>query len=150
MFLKTRKHSSIRFEAFAVYFNLNLGHFYWDTFYMVYLDVTFILRFSFHLFIWNFICMFSEYQGCYLDRKPLRDLPRRFTRYSLTPEICLNECKYQNYKFAGLQYGYLCFCGNGFGRYGKVADSYCNSKCLGDKARNCGAFWHNSVYSLGE
>ena len=99
------------------------------------------------LFIDVILCL--DYQGCYKDRKPGRDLPRRFTRYAMTPEVCLRECKYQGYNFAGLQYSYLCFCGNAFGRYGKVDDAFCNSRCLGDKTRPCGAFWHNSVYSVG-
>lgn len=80
---------------------------------------------------------------------PVRDLPKRFTRFDTTPEACISECKYQNYKFAGVQYGYLCFCGNAFGRYGRVKDEDCNSRCNGDVKRNCGAFWHNSVYSVG-
>ena len=91
----------------------------------------------------------SGYQGCYKDRMPVRDLPKRFTRFDTTPEACISECRYQNYKFAGVQYGYLCFCGNAFGRYGRVKDEDCNSRCNGDVKRNCGAFWHNSVYSVG-
>ncbi|XP_057316900.1 uncharacterized protein LOC130657922 isoform X8 [Hydractinia symbiolongicarpus] len=91
-----------------------------------------------------------SYQGCYKDRKPIRDLPKRFNRFDTTPEACISECKYQNYKFAGVQYGYLCFCGNAFGRYGKVADSDCNSLCSGDSKRSCGAFWHNSVYAVDD
>ena len=42
-----------------------------------------------------------SYQGCYKDRKPVRDLPKRYTRFDTTPESCIMECKYQNYKFAG-------------------------------------------------
>lgn len=93
----------------------------------------------------------SDYQGCFSDLKaPTRDLPKRFTRYDTTPENCVQECKYQNYKFAGVQYGYLCFCGNAFGRYKRLPDNDCNSKCKGDAFRNCGGYYHNSVYSVGK
>jgi WSC domain. len=81
--------------------------------------------------------------------RPLRDLPKRFTRYATTPETCVRECQYQNYKFAGVQYGYLCFCGNAFGRYGSLPDNDCNSECQGDGGRKCGGYYHNSVYSTG-
>ncbi|XP_066934660.1 microtubule-associated protein futsch-like isoform X2 [Clytia hemisphaerica] len=87
------------------------------------------------------------YQGCFKDMRPLRDLPKRFTRYRTTPETCVRECAYQNYKFAGVQYGYLCFCGNAFGRYGSLPDNDCNSECQGDLKRKCGGYYHNSVYS---
>ncbi|XP_065660774.1 uncharacterized protein LOC100198865 isoform X4 [Hydra vulgaris] len=90
----------------------------------------------------------KHYQGCFKDRRPNRDLPKRFTRYETTPEACINECQYQGFKFAGVQYGYLCFCGNGFGRYGRAKDSVCNVACMGDATRTCGAFWHNAVYSV--
>lgn len=82
--------------------------------------------------------------------RPLRDLPKRFTRYATTPETCVRECAYQNYKFAGVQYGYLCFCGNAFGRYGSLPDNDCNSECQGDLKRKCGGYYHNSVFSVGK
>lgn len=90
----------------------------------------------------------AYYQGCFKDMRPLRDLPKRYTRYRTTPENCVRECAYQNYKFAGVQYGYLCFCGNAFGRYGSLPDNDCNSDCLGDARRKCGGYYHNSIYSV--
>lgn len=88
------------------------------------------------------------YVGCFRDRKPGRDLPRQFTKYEMTPEWCVGKCKLAGFNYAGLQYGYLCFCGNKYGKYGQVDDGECSSLCFGDKTRNCGAFWHNSIFSV--
>lgn len=88
------------------------------------------------------------YVGCFRDRKPGRDLPKQFTKYEMTPEWCVGKCKLAGYSFAGLQYGYLCFCGNKYGKYGKADNSECSSLCFGDKTRNCGAFWHNSIFAV--
>ncbi|XP_048580560.1 uncharacterized protein LOC5504143 isoform X2 [Nematostella vectensis] len=88
------------------------------------------------------------FQGCYRDRMPDRDLPVRFSKFDMTPEWCVGRCKLAGYKFAGLQYAYLCFCGNRFGNYGAASITKCSSRCYGDKNRHCGAFWHNSIYSI--
>lgn len=90
----------------------------------------------------------SSYQGCFRDKKPGRDLPKQFTKYEMTPEWCVGKCKLAGYSYAGLQYGYLCFCGDKFGKYGRADDRECDSLCFGDKTRNCGSFWHNSIFSV--
>ena len=90
----------------------------------------------------------AAYQGCFKDRKPHRDMKKHFSKFEMTPEWCLHTCKKEGYRFAGVQYSYLCFCGNKFGKYGRVPDSECSSRCYGDKNRFCGAFWHNSIYSV--
>ncbi|XP_020619537.1 protein transport protein SEC31-like [Orbicella faveolata] len=92
----------------------------------------------------------SSYQGCFRDKKPGRDLPKQFTKYEMTPEWCVGKCKLAGYSYAGLQYGYLCFCGDKFGKYGRADDRDCDSLCFGDKTRNCGSFWHNSIFSVGK
>ena len=68
----------------------------------------------------------------------------------MTPEWCVGKCKLAGYSYAGLQYGYLCFCGDKFGKYGRADDRDCDSLCFGDKTRNCGSFWHNSIFAVGE
>jgi len=92
----------------------------------------------------------AAYQGCFRDKKPGRDLPKQFTKYEMTPEWCVGKCKLAGYSYAGLQYGYLCFCGDKFGKYGRADDRDCDSLCFGDKTRNCGSFWHNSIFSVGK
>lgn len=90
----------------------------------------------------------EAYQGCFKDKKPNRDMKKHFSKFEMTPEWCLHTCKKEGYRFAGVQYSYLCFCGNKFGKYGRVHDTECSSRCYGDRNRFCGSFWHNSVYSI--
>ncbi len=87
------------------------------------------------------------YIGCYID-KPQRDINTQYTSTgSMTIEACAVTCRRQGYKFAGLQYGSQCFCGNRYGRYGK--SSACNMPCAGNKSQTCGGTWANSVYAVG-
>lgn len=65
-------------------------------------------------------------------------------------EWCVGKCKLVGYKYVGLQYGYLCFCGDRFGIYGKVDDVECDSLCFGDKIRYCGVFWYNFIFFVGK
>ena len=51
--------------------------------------------------------------------------------------------------YAGVQYGYLCHCGDEYGKYGEAGEHECNSACLGDEGKKCGGFWRNSVYTSG-
>ncbi|XP_046857607.1 uncharacterized protein LOC124451009 [Xenia sp. Carnegie-2017] len=90
----------------------------------------------------------EAYQGCFKDQKPNRDMKKHFAKFEMTPEWCVHTCKEDGYRFAGVQYSYLCFCGNKFGKYGRVSDTECRSRCYGDKNRFCGSFWHNSIYSV--
>lgn len=103
-----------------------------------------------HNIIYFFLFLSAAYQGCFRDRKPGRDLPKQFTKYEMTPEWCVGKCKLAGYSYAGLQYGYLCFCGDKFGKYGRAEDRDCDSLCFGDKTRYCGSFWHNSIFAVGE
>jgi hypothetical protein len=63
------------------------------------------------------ICMLRARPA--FDHHAGRDMPGFFgvnTMYSLAQ--CQEFCK--NSFYMGLQYGYECYCGNDFGRYGKV------------------------------
>ncbi len=41
-----------------------------------------------------------------------------------------------------------CFCGNNYGKYGKVDDKECKMVCTYDKTTKCGGSHRNSVYTL--
>ena len=103
-----------------------------------------------------------DYVGCYRDEKEKgRDLP--FRPQSRTHNrgdalSCVLNCAESGFIYAGLQNGNLCFCGNKYGRYGRVSDKHCNLKCLkpigvqkqsttDDVFNSCGGKWVNSVYS---
>ncbi|CAB4002918.1 Hypothetical predicted protein, partial [Paramuricea clavata] len=87
------------------------------------------------------------YIGCFIDQHPNRDLKKMFTVNNLTPVSCRSVCKEKGHVYAGVQYGYLCHCGDDYGKYGEVGEHECNSACLGDDGKKCGGFWRNSVYT---
>jgi len=88
----------------------------------------------------------NTYLGCWTDAGT-RDLP--ILAYSgisdATIELCVEYCKIYGYSFAGSQDGSQCFCGNGYGSYGR--SSNCNLACSGDSYQICGGAWANSVYT---
>jgi hypothetical protein len=82
--------------------------------------------------------------GCYADTAT-RDLP--FVAQSsntVTVESCVSACGTAGYKYAGVQYGHQCFCGNGYGTYGTSTN--CSMLCAGNAAEICGGNWANSIY----
>uniref|UniRef100_A0A8D0GP45 Kringle containing transmembrane protein 1 n=1 Tax=Sphenodon punctatus TaxID=8508 RepID=A0A8D0GP45_SPHPU len=82
------------------------------------------------------------YLGCYKDHgnpPPLTGISE--TSKKLTIQTCISFCRNQQFKFAGLESGYACFCGNNleYWRYGEAASSTeCNSVCFGDHTQPCG------------
>ena len=59
-----------------------------------------------------------------------------------------NLVPFAGYTYAGVQLGYICLCGNSFGRHGHVPESRCQTKCNGDRAQKCGGAWANAVYKV--
>ncbi|XP_078694695.1 uncharacterized protein LOC144923752 isoform X2 [Branchiostoma floridae x Branchiostoma belcheri] len=90
------------------------------------------------------------YLGCYRDGGSLdiRDLTGdvMVDEENLTPTSCINHCTSGGYRYAGLQYGKECFCGDSFGRFGAAPESECDTPCTGDAAETCGGNWRNSIY----
>jgi hypothetical protein len=85
--------------------------------------------------------------GCYKDTSAF-DLDGFLERSRMnTPERCIAACRAKGFKYAGVQYGESCLCGNSYGKYGK-ADN-CNYKCTGDSSKICGGYNANSVYATG-
>jgi len=89
----------------------------------------------------------AAYIGCFKDTNVF-DLNGFLERSSRnTPQTCIANCKARGFKFAGVQYGESCLCGNSYGRYGTASN--CNMKCTGDPGQNCGGYSANAVYSTG-
>ena len=86
--------------------------------------------------------------GCFQDGVP-RDLPQRVHARELNARTCVRKCKDLEFKYAGLQFSYLCFCGNTYGRYGELPQEMCSSKCTSKRDSFCGGHWSNSVYKTG-
>eukprot|EP00794_Sanderia_malayensis_P015242 gene15242-16816_t len=88
------------------------------------------------------------YIGCFVDvLSPVRDLSVRAGIPFVTINNCRSACKRTGYYYAGLQFGYLCFCGNVYGKYDMAPDTECNYQCSGNNQQTCGGLWRNSIYS---
>ncbi|KAF0989790.1 hypothetical protein HZS_3447 [Henneguya salminicola] len=89
----------------------------------------------------------NGYIGCFIDSDtPSRDLSYRIISEKIIPQICRLECGKINLKYAGLQYGYLCFCGQKYGRHGEATETVCQTPCSGNSSIACGGIWKNAVY----
>jgi len=62
---------------------------------------------------------------------------------------CVETCKVMGYLYAGTQFGYACFCGNEYDKYGRKDN--CNVQCPGEEVgtTNCGGSWANEVWETG-
>uniref|UniRef100_A0A673GNH9 Kringle-containing protein marking the eye and the nose n=1 Tax=Sinocyclocheilus rhinocerous TaxID=307959 RepID=A0A673GNH9_9TELE len=62
------------------------------------------------------------------------------TSNKLTIQNCINFCRNQRYKLAGMESGYACFCGNDldYHRHGDAPSTECNHVCFGDHTQPCG------------
>ena len=70
----------------------------------------------------------------------------------MTVERCVESCREKGFNYAATQYGSHCFCGDSYGRYGKLTRTSarrCDTPCSGDPTPTCGGAWANSVYSTG-
>uniref|UniRef100_A0A182NJI0 protein xylosyltransferase n=1 Tax=Anopheles dirus TaxID=7168 RepID=A0A182NJI0_9DIPT len=90
--------------------------------------------------------------GCFRDEKDFRLLSGYFTTFKTnnSPERCIRVCLQSGYPFAGVQYGYECFCGDEEPKASaKLPDSSCNIKCTGDAKQACGGYFTINVYETG-
>ncbi|XP_044541415.1 kremen protein 1 [Gracilinanus agilis] len=86
-------------------------------------------------------CQMPGNLGCYRDHgdpPPLTGTSK--TSNKLTIQNCISFCRSQKFKFAGMESGYACFCGNDpdYWKYGRTAGTECNSICFGDHTQPCG------------
>jgi WSC domain len=89
----------------------------------------------------------GRFVGCSADTSDF-DLDGHLERSPAnTPQRCIDTCRALDFRYAGVQYGESCLCGNRYGRYG-AADN-CNYRCTGDPARICGGYSASSVYETG-
>uniref|UniRef100_A0A2M4AJX4 protein xylosyltransferase n=1 Tax=Anopheles triannulatus TaxID=58253 RepID=A0A2M4AJX4_9DIPT len=90
--------------------------------------------------------------GCFRDEKAFRLLSSYYTRFKTnnTPERCILLCLQSGYPYAGVQYGYECFCGEVTPKVeAKLPDSSCNMKCTGDSKQVCGGYFTMNIYETG-
>uniref|UniRef100_A0A182LRE1 protein xylosyltransferase n=1 Tax=Anopheles culicifacies TaxID=139723 RepID=A0A182LRE1_9DIPT len=90
--------------------------------------------------------------GCFRDEKNFRILSGYYSTFKTnnSPEKCIRLCLQSGYPFAGVQYGYECFCGDELPKASaKLPDSSCNIKCPGDPKQACGGYFAINVYETG-
>lgn len=86
------------------------------------------------------------YSGCFQDgSSPTLSFRSDMDTNSATVEGCMAECKGNGFRYAGLEYYGVCFCGNSVDG-GQLADSQCTFPCNGNKSEVCGGDNKLSVY----
>ncbi|CAF5132877.1 unnamed protein product, partial [Rotaria sp. Silwood1] len=89
----------------------------------------------------------NQYLGCFIDHIDNRDFEIFIGDYQhLTSIQCIFACQKQNYRYAAIQNGNECRCGNDYGKYGQVLDDECNYSCV--TSEKCGGNKRNSVYNV--
>ncbi|KAG6024726.1 hypothetical protein E4U41_001702 [Claviceps citrina] len=86
------------------------------------------------------------YYACVAEPPTGRVLPsQRLNRVNMTIATCLDTCR--DYRFAGVEYGRECWCGDGVNRAGRnVSDEECGFLCPGDGGEYCGGRVRLSLY----
>ncbi|KAK3353235.1 WSC domain-containing protein [Lasiosphaeria hispida] len=90
----------------------------------------------------------NNYVGCYADSGNPRTFPVvNQIGESMTPEICLQACTKNGYKYAGIEDGRECWCGQTVPST-QVEDSHCSKMCTGS-VQTCGGPSLMEIYSTG-
>ncbi|XP_074647913.1 xylosyltransferase oxt-like [Tubulanus polymorphus] len=93
----------------------------------------------------------GQFLGCFKDVKSNRDLSAYNVVFETdnSPEKCIYTCYRLGYQYAGVQYVKECWCGDSFGRHGKLDEGSCNRKCPGSTDETCGGFLTQNIYATG-
>ncbi|XP_038064858.1 uncharacterized protein LOC119735224 [Patiria miniata] len=95
-------------------------------------------------------CAAPGYLGCFGDAE-YRSLSvgPAASEYEQSVEWCFRNClEPTEYKYAGMEYKYECWCGNdNYDKHGKEPDSDCKYVCPGNNNQICGGSWRISVYT---
>ncbi len=92
--------------------------------------------------------------GCYTDdKRGHMDNTTRITDVKMTQDFCIKRCDEKNFKYASMQNGDTCVCGNDSNYdnkkpvYTKTDDKECNSVCSGElRDTRCGGPLKNALY----
>ncbi|OCF37563.1 hypothetical protein I316_00689 [Kwoniella heveanensis BCC8398] len=91
-----------------------------------------------------------ESLGCYVDTTP-RILNSTFANDNQnTYARCIARCAAQGYKYAGVEYGEQCMCGNiaSTATLKAAPTTQCNVACKGDAKAMCGGSWRVNLFHL--
>ena len=85
--------------------------------------------------------------GCFIDRIEDRDLERFISEdEQITPGKCISGCRKWGYRYAAIQYGSECRCGDRYGKHGPASGDECGYACA--TSEKCGGDKRNSVYDV--
>ena len=87
------------------------------------------------------------YAGCYADsgNPPALSFRSHLDQQNMTVETCVATCKGNGYRYAGLEYYGICFCGqtvNG----PALSEDQCSYPCTGNPSQTCGGSNIISIY----
>jgi len=94
----------------------------------------------------------GHHLGCYKDSFTTRLLQGYLVKLKTqnSPVVCTQICTKSGFSFAGVQYGYECFCGNTQPQPSSALDqSKCGTPCPGDEDTTCGGYLAMDVYHTG-
>ncbi|KAK0623035.1 WSC domain-containing protein [Immersiella caudata] len=88
------------------------------------------------------------YSGCFQDLRDPSVLQWRtpLDQQSMTEEICMATCKGNGFRYAGLTYYGVCYCGQTV-KGPQIDDSMCNYPCTGNNSQTCGGDSILSVFT---
>ncbi len=93
------------------------------------------------------------YMGCFVDSSDriLSDAATYDFKDSMTPSKCFEYCQSNDFDYAGVQFGFECFCGSQEPcPFIRADESNCNMTCSGDSSFMCGAGWRSNVYTTSD
>nr|XP_006012226.2 PREDICTED: kremen protein 2-like [Latimeria chalumnae] len=94
-------------------------------------------------------CHMPGYIGCFLDSgNPPALSGSSGTSTKLTVQACIRFCRKKGYKYAGLEAGYACFCGNDvdMSKNEQVSTVECDQVCFGKSNELCGGDGRIGIY----
>ncbi|VUC25017.1 unnamed protein product [Clonostachys rosea] len=88
------------------------------------------------------------YDACYADSGSPRTLSGVSVKLSNnSPQTCADLCGRFGFKYAGVEYGRECYCGNEI-KNEKATESSCGTKCSGDANQICGGTYFISIWNI--
>ncbi|TFK21651.1 WSC-domain-containing protein [Coprinopsis marcescibilis] len=93
-----------------------------------------------------------EVVGCHTDSAPTRALfDDSFADPDMTPALCTRFCERRGFGFAGVEFGFECYCGFVIQATSSPVDSEeCAVPCGGDSGLNCGAGNRIFIFTNGQ
>ncbi|KAJ3493019.1 hypothetical protein NLG97_g5002 [Lecanicillium saksenae] len=90
-------------------------------------------------------------KGCYTNGDTALVMRSRVDGKDMTVEKCTAVCKGNAFRYAGLTYYGVCYCGDEIAA-DKTADGSCNYPCNGNKGETCGGkgtlnIWEDTTYT---